>query len=432
MKIFGGYFIHSLALNELQVFHGIIAVDSHGKIVAIEESQNISDLAASYQTKHQIDPNDIELFTTDTLFFIPGFIDSHTHAPQIVNLGRGYDLPLLEWLNKYTIPLERQFEDIEFAAKVYEYAVQRFLSEGTTTCAYYGTVHVAATKILADCMVKFGQRGFVGKVCMDINTPSLFQPADKCLEDNQALIDYLQGNELVQPILTPRFALFCSPKLMLGLGELAKKNDLLIQSHLSENKGEIEAMRALYPHLNYTQVYDEHNLLNDKTVMAHCVHLSEQEVELIKQRNAGISHCPTSNFNIMSGVLNVKPLLQRHIKVGLGTDVSGGSSCSILEAIRSAVIASKVVSHEPIDFRQAFYMGTLGNAFVLNVEKKVGSFEVGKFFDANLVDVKAKGTRINAFNCFQVQDYFEKFIYSGDDRNIVRVYVNGKLVVNKE
>jgi guanine deaminase len=430
-KLFAGYFIHSMSLNDLVLMDAVLVIDDSGKIADILQVTNECGreyLIARLREQHEITPDHIIKLDSDE-FFIPGLIDSHCHAPQFVNTGRGNDLPLLEWLNKYTFPREAEFEDDLHAKAMYAHLVKRLLRQGTTTCSYYATLHVNATKILADCMRELGQRGLVGKVCMDINSPDYYrETAQDCIRDNYEIIDYLKDFETVRPVITPRFALSCSSNLMKSLGEIAILHGLPIQTHLSESVNEILSVKKLYPSLTYTQVYDQHNLIGEKTILAHCVHLASDEIELIRERNAGISHCPTSNMNLMSGLLDIQILLGKHIKVGLGTDVSGGYSSSILTAIVNTINTSKIVSSNPVNLKQAFYLATLGNAKVLNFDKQIGNFEVGKCFDALLIDTSAENGIITVHRDDRITDKFEKFIYTGDDRNISKVYVNGRLV----
>ncbi|CAG8759618.1 14586_t:CDS:1, partial [Acaulospora morrowiae] len=222
------------------------------------------------------------------------------------------------------------------------------------------------------------------------------------------------------------------------------KYDVPIQSHLSENADEIAFVAEKFPNLpNYTSVYDNHGLLNNKTIMAHGIHLSPEERDLIRKRGVGISHCPNSNFSLCSGVCNVRQLLNEGIKVGLGTDISGGYAKTILDSIRSASLASKVTymttpgdgqkpSH--ITLHELFYLATMGGANLVNLENVIGNFEVGKEFDALLIDPESHQSPINCFEGIDdnIERVFEKFIFLGDERNILRVYVRGKLVSGTE
>ncbi|KAG5729678.1 putative guanine deaminase, partial [Termitomyces sp. T112] len=347
-------------------------------------------------------------------FLLPGFIDTHTHAPQFPNLGRGQHYKLLEWLEHVTFPMEAKFSDVEFARTSYQSVVRRVIDCGTTTCCYYGTLHLEATKLLADIVHANGQRAFVGKCNMDRKSPNYYiEPsAEVSIRDTKALISHVRSLHspsetqdilpLVQPILTPRFAISCTPELLTSLGELASSDPSLhIQTHISENLSEIEVVRNLFPDSpHYAGVYDHFGLLRSNTILAHGVWLEDAEMELIAKRKAGISHCPTSNLNLSSGTAPVGAYLDKGIKVGLGTDVSGGFSPSILNAIQNTSITSKVVAMQNGDLGKSettfvnrqfslatlVYLATMGGAEVCDIDKRVGSFAPGKSFDALLID----------------------------------------------
>lgn len=225
---------------------------------------------------------------------------------------------------------------------------------------------------------------------------------------------------------------------MKKLGNLAKEYDLPIQSHLNENKEEISMVKDEFPNESYTAVYDKHNLLNGKTYMAHCCYSTEEELNLMLERNSAIAHCPTSNFNIRSGVADIKHCLNKKIKVGLGTDVSGGESPSMLVAIRDCVKASNVISFgkskgfTALTYEEAFFLATLGGSQVLGLDNKTGNFEVGKDFDALFIDVEVPDSPFDCFNSDDTKDVVQKFLYLGDDRNIRKVYVAGKLVAGRD
>jgi guanine deaminase len=271
-------------------------------------------------------------------------------------IGKGLDLPLLEWLNKYTFKCEAKFACNDHAKKVYTRSVKAHLSHGTTTICYFGSIHLEATQILADCMATAGMRGFVGKTCMDCNSPDYYRDvsAKTAIEDTKALIKYIEksGYNLVGPVITPRFAPTCSRELMSGLGAVAKTSKSLIQTHLSENKDEIKWVSSLFPESSsYTDVYDRHGLLNDKTVLAHCIYLDQKELALIAKKGAGIAHCPNSNITIQSGIMPTREYLdysKGYLKIGLGTDVSGGYSLSILDSIKQCIGLSKVAPSNPV------------------------------------------------------------------------------------
>ncbi|EDO38739.1 predicted protein [Nematostella vectensis] len=430
-RVFVGTFVHSTDENHLEIHKDkVIGVNSQGKIFFIDNAdrfeltENFSGCKFSHLSERQ--------------FLIPGFVDTHIHASQYSYAGTGYDLPLLKWLEKYTFPVESKFQDVGFAKRNYEKVVERTLRNGTTTASYFATIHLEATKILSDVCEKYNQRAFIGKVNMDINSPNYYiEDTLKSVADTEEFIDYVQRkrNPLITPVITPRFAVSCSFKLLKLLGDLAREYDIPVQSHMSENKAEIEFVRREFPQYeHYAGVYGEAGLLSEKTYMAHCCHLCDNETELVALSGTGVSHCPTSNFNIRSGLADVRYLSDRKIKVGLGTDVSGGHSPSMLHALRQAINTSNILAitregnYTPINYKDAFYYATLGGSKVLGLEKKIGNFQVGKDFDAVLVDPDASDSPFDCFDEDNIDVVVQKFLYLGDDRNLKRVFVSGKLV----
>ena len=371
-------------------------------------------------------------------FLMPGFVDTHIHAPQYVIGGKALNLPLLEWLEKYTFPTEARFKDMQFASDVYHRAVSRVLRNGTTCACYFATIHRTASVKLAEVTAKVGQRAFIGKVNMNQNSPDYYiEDTEESVRETIQFVEEVQGmgNPLVQPIVTPRFAPSTDMTLMKRLAKIAADYQLPVQSHLSENRGEVSWIKSLYPQCaSYTEVYEEAGLLGANTVMAHCVYLSDGEIDLLKQRDCGVSHCPNSNISLTSGLCDVRRLLSAGVKVGLGTDCSGGYSASILDSIRYAAGTSKILkmgkdeSYTPVDHRDLFYLATLGGSEVLGLDTKVGNFEVGKEFDALRIDPCVSDSPFDLFDCDTTDDVIQKFLYLGDDRNITQVYVSGRCV----
>ncbi|KAJ7343327.1 hypothetical protein DFH08DRAFT_872372 [Mycena albidolilacea] len=434
----------------------LLAVASTGNIDWIVEDVEDSMVQETMAAHGYIDVDVVCLREGE--FLLPGMVDTHTHAPQVPNIGSGQQYELLDWLENITFPMESRFADLDFARRTYPLVVRRIIDSGTTTCSYYGSLHLEATKILAEIVNEYGQRAFVGKCNMDRNTPAHYiEPsAELSVSATKTLIAHIKqlpshshsAEPLVQPILTPRFAISCSSSLLKSLGEVAASDpNLRIQTHVSENPNEIAFTMSLFPEsASYTGVYDASGLLRANTILAHAVHLNDEEIALIAERKAGISHCPTSNFNLNSGVAPIGLYLDRGIKVGLGTDVSGGYSPSILNAIQNASIASKVIAmqhrgeapapgafgNRQLSVASLLYLATLGGAEVCSLEKSVGSFSPGKSFDALVVSVRNDAGNPAIWGSDSaprdLAGMLEQFFFTGDDRNISRVYVQGKLI----
>ena len=381
-QIFTGTFIHSTSRTELEYLHNaIICVDENGLIVKV--SKDVTDVTAVMQQLREslgwADRDDVSVHACqEGQFFFPGFIDTHVHASQYPNVGIFGKTTLLDWLSKYTFPLESSLKDLSKARKVYTACVRRTLAHGTTTAAYYATIDVAATNLLADLCLEIGQRAFIGRVCMD--NPELCpdyymdESAEAGLEATWETIRHIERIDaqfdIVSPILTPRFAPSCTPASMRGLGEVAKQTGLPVQTHISENEGEIALVASQFPgSASYADVYDRHGLLTPKTILAHAVHLTESEAELIAARSTKVSHCPCSNSSLTSGAARVRWFWNRGIEVGLGTDMSGGYSPSILEAARQAALVSRHVAmgqkqgdEHKLTVEEVLYLAKIGRA----------------------------------------------------------------------
>ncbi|OEJ88592.1 putative guanine deaminase [Hanseniaspora osmophila] len=510
--VFAGTFVDTPKLNELRIREKCcVGVDMRkaikGSIVFIHENScnfdNPIQDAMEYDGNLQeenikvIQNKDIDQSNNEnnnTKFFFPGFVDTHCHASQYPNAGIFGKTTLLDWLNKYTFPLEKSLQDLNIANKVYTKVIQKTLSHGTTTIAYYATIDLKSSILLAELCSQYGQRAYIGKVCMDRNSPDYYtETVDDCMESMENFLKYLSkvlNDGKIKPIVTPRFAPSCSDELMQKLGELSlngNSNDtdnqqfekIHVQTHLSENKEEIEWVHRLFPNIqSYTHVYDHFNLLHEKTVLAHCIHLSEEEANLIKLRKSGISHCPISNSSITSGECKVRWLLDKKIKVSLGTDLSGGYSPSILDTARQALLVSRHVAmkydslnhsmenecskkglekglkkysekyskeHYKLSSKEVLYLATMGGAQCLDMENEIGSFEVGKQFDCQLIDLNCENSNVDVFNWQFVKseeidkekelekfnDLIDKWLFNGDDRNTTRVWIQGKQVISK-
>ncbi|XP_061881458.1 guanine deaminase [Entelurus aequoreus] len=435
VHVFRGTLMHATAEEAVQVLEdALLGVNAEGKIAFIGEGKDLFDLSETFGFStgavSQLEQHE---------FFMPGMVDTHIHAPQYSYAGTALDLPLLDWLNKYTFPVESRFEDLTFAQKVYTQVVRRTLRNGSTTACYFATIHTDASLLLGHIANDLGQRALVGKVCMDQNNcvKHYKEGLQESLEETQRFISQLLAKKytLVKPVVTPRFVPSCSGALMGQLGQLAKNNNLHIQSHVSENIEEVKIVKEAFPDYDsYTDVYHKHNLLTNKTVMAHGCHLSDEELSLFRETGASLSHCPNSNISLCSGMLDVRKVLKHKVKLGLGTDVAGGYSASMLDAVRRAMDTSKILTvqdqhHETLTFEEVFRLATLGGSQALSLDDQIGNFEVGKDFDALRVNVAVPGGPIDLMQPEKPEIYLEKFLNLGDDRNIVEVYVAGRKVV---
>lgn len=360
---------------------------------------------------------------------IPGLVDLHLHASQYSLCGLGYDKTLLDWLNTYTFKEESKFKDIEYAKKVYKSFVNDIYKCGTTRSVIFATLHVKATEMLMDILKEKGLSAFVGKVNMDRNSPEyLIETTDESIESTKLwLKEYGDKYKNVKPIITPRFVPSCTSKLMEALGEMAKDKNLPVQSHLCENILEINWVKSMHPTAkSYGHVYDEYNLFGTTpTIMAHCIHLCEDEINRIKRNNVFIAHCPNSNINLSSGAARINKLMEEGIDIGLGSDISAGESVNMFKTMASSIKLSKVREFAYGDGSRAlkssevFYLATKGGGKFFG---RVGSFENGYEFDALVID----DNNLWEFYKGSLEERIEKLIYLGSKENIVARYCCGK------
>lgn len=378
-------------------------------------------------------------------YLLPGLVDLHIHAPQWPQMGKALHLPLNEWLQEYTFPLEARYADLEFARSAYESLVDNLLANGTTTAMYFGTVHLEATRLLADIAANKGQRAVIGKVAMD-NTaecPDFYrdQSTRSGLDDTRAFIDYVSelGNDLVLPAVTPRFIPSCTDDMLTGLGQLAAEYGCHIQTHCSESDWEHQYVIDRHG-VNDTQSLDRFGLLTDKTVLAHGNLVSDKDIDTIGTRQSGVAHCPLSNVYLSHAVFPARKALDRGLSIGLGTDIAGGASPSILHNCHMAVTASRAledgvdpslpagergVADSRIDYREAFWMATAGGGKALGLD--VGLFRPGYQFDAIVVDTTVSDSNVVTWPELDTpEDVLQKIVYNADRRNIVRTWVQGR------
>jgi guanine deaminase len=362
---------------------------------------------------------------------IPGFVDLHLHAPQYPNKGIGMDMELIPWLDNYTFPEESKYSDLNYSRLVFERFIRDLWIVGTTRSVVFSTVFLDSTKLLMSMFIESGLGAYVGKVNMDQNTiPAMEEDTRKSLEETEELLlEYMGKFDLVKPIITPRFIPTCSTELLTGLGYLAHKYNAPVQSHVNENTDEVEWVKELYPEIkSYAHVYDHFGLFgHTKTVMAHCIHNTDEETELMARNGVYAAHCPYSNFNLSSGMMPARKYLNAGVKIGLGSDISGGHELSIPKVMTKAIHTSKMIwlksnkAHHPLTLSEVFYLATKGGGSFFG---KVGSFEEGYECDALIVDVSNLLTE----KPLSLEEKLEKFIYTGDERNIIERYVKGRKV----
>ncbi|KAJ8678956.1 hypothetical protein QAD02_014743 [Eretmocerus hayati] len=427
VQTFIGPMIHSSRDGALIVHENACVVIKNGKIDKVDLDPDLKNP----------DIKNVK-FLKKGQFLIPGFIDGHIHAPQLPNLGLGYDKKLFEWLEHYTYPHEMKYTDLDFAEKVFDSVVRRTLKMGTTTACYFASLFIEASLVLAQKVVEHGQRALVGKVNMNLcRFVEYYETFEESLRNTESFIENIRniGSPLIEPVITPRSALSINAELGQILGELAKRKNVHIQTHIGESLSENKAVRDVHSGCSsFTEVYETTGLLTNKTVLAHGIHLSDEELATICKHGSSIIHCPSSNTCLRSGLCDVRKLKAAKVKIGLGTDISGGNSPSILEVMRAALDVSVHISfskssYEPLTYKDVFHLATLGGAEALAMDDRIGNFEPGKEFDALVIDLSAPGSVLDDVQDYTLLEKLQRFIYSGDDRNIVEVYVAGRRVV---
>lgn len=372
----------------------------------------------------------LELYDYGQNLVIPGLNDLHLHASQFPNLGLGLDMELLEWLDTLTFPTEAGYAELEFAQCRYLAFVEAIKRSATTRACIFATLHTPATIKLMELMEESGLISCVGKVNMDRNCPEILceTSATASLDSTMNWLAAIEGRfSRTKPIITPRFVPTCSAELMTGLGEIAAKFSLPIQSHLCENLSEISWVAQLHPDCSsYAGVYECFKLMNSKTIMAHCVHLNEAEVDIMLSAGSYIAHCPTSNSNLRSGIAPIRKFLDAGLNIGLGTDIAGGHTLDMFDVMRETISVSKLYwrhcdeSKEALSATEAFDLATRRGGSLFGM---VGSFENGYAADILVVDDRRFfGTNLSLI------DRFNRMIYLANSGDVRAKFVAGERV----
>jgi guanine deaminase len=437
MPTFRGALVQARGPADLEALEdAAVAVDDDGTITAVEP-------AASAAGARLLAGAPVERMPAGT-WLLPGLVDLHVHAPQWPQLGTGLDLPLERWLFEYTFPLEARCADPSYAASVWDRMVSTLLAHGTTTAAYYATVHEEATLALAEACVRHGQRALVGRVGMDDpdGTPPWYRDAsaDAGVAASAASIAAIRalGDPLVQPIVTPRFVPACTDALLAGLGELAAATGTRVQTHCSESDWEHGAALARFG-VTDLRALQSFGLVTEHGILAHGNHMDDGDLGLAARAGAGVAHCPLSNAYFANAVFPLRRALDLGVRVGLGTDVSGGAAPAVLSQCGMAVTASRMledgvdarrpaaergVPGSRIDTVTAFWLATLGGAEAVGLP--VGLLAPGRRFDAVAVDTTVAGSALS-----RVEDLddpgrlLEKIVRLAGPSDITGVWVDG-------
>jgi guanine deaminase len=442
-RAFLGTAIHAPARGKVEALPDcLIEVDDAGQIAAIHAGE-APVLAARYRKAGRLTA------LAPHQYLLPGLVDLHVHAPQWPQLGKALDVPLEDWLQRHTFPLEARYADLEFAREVYQSLVASLLANGTTTAVYYATIHLPATEALADICLSLGQRALIGRVAMDNpdECPPYYRDAsaEAAEADTRAFIGYVRamtGNEggLVHPVVTPRFIPSCTDDLLRRLGRVAAETGCHVQTHCSESDWQHAFVLSRYG-VTDTEALRSFGLLTRRTVLGHANFINEADMATIGAAGAGIAHCPLSNVYFSDAVFPLREALDRGLNVGLGTDISGGASPSIFENARQAVIASRNLENGvdprlPRDQRrrpgarigaaEAFWLATAGGGVALDMP--IGLFQPGYQFDAIMLDAAAPGSNLRIEPADSAEDVVQKIVYNAGRPNVRAVWVAGREV----
>ena len=373
---------------------------------------------------------DVEVVEYRDALITPGFIDTHIHYPQ-TGMIASYGEQLLDWLNTYTFPTERQFEDKAHASDVAGIFLKELLRNGTTTALVFGSVHKQSVDAFFEAAEALNLRMIAGKVLMDRNAPDyLTDTPESGYAESKELIERWHGKGRLHYAVTPRFAPTSTPEQLSLAGKLYQEYpDLYMHTHLSENRQEIEWVKALFPERSgYLDVYDHYQLIGARSVFAHGVHLCDDECKRLAETGSAVAFCPTSNLFLGSGLFDLNKLEQHGVRVGLGTDVGAGTSFSQLQSLNEAYKVMQLQGKK-LDPFKSLYLATLGGARALYLDDKIGNFESGK--DADFVVLDYRATPLIAYRMQQAKSLAEKLFaltMLGDDRTVQETFAAGQSV----
>ena len=387
------------------------------------------------QLRHKLDEN-IPLHQYRDKILMPGFVDAHIHYPQVEVIG-SFGAQLLEWLQRFTFPTEAKFRDPAHARRIADFFLDELLRNGTTAASIFCTSAPGSVDAIFEAARARNMLALAGLMMMDSHAPAdLLIDAQASYDESKALIAQWHGKGRCLYTVSPRFALTSSRQQLELAGALLREHeDLRLQSHISENRAEVARAAELFPErANYTDIYAHYGLLNARAIYGHGIHLSESELRRFHESGAKIAHCPTSNFFIGSGLFDIArtKAAARPVTVGLGTDVGGGTSFSMLKTIAAAYNMAQLRGIS-LTARQAYYLATLGSAESLGIDDQVGKLAAGYAADIAVLDPKA--TALLALRA-EVAESLDELLFAlmicGDDRVVAATYVAGELLWERD
>ncbi|QNM94819.1 guanine deaminase [Chitinimonas koreensis] len=406
-----------LGARAMQYFDDGILLVEDGRVAAIGDARELLPTL----------PPGTALTDYSGKLILPGFVDTHIHYAQ-TDMIASYGEQLLAWLEKYTFPTERRFDDPVHAGEVAEFFADELLKNGTTTAHAFATVHPASVDALFGAAERRGMRMLAGKVMMDRNCPEdLRDSAERGYVESQELIARWHKRGRLGYSVTPRFAPTSTERQMELAGQLFRDHpDLHLQSHVAENQGEVAWVAELYPaRRSYLDVYDHYGQLGARSVYAHCIWLDEDDRRRMAETGAAMSFCPTSNLFLGSGLFDLDAAQAMGVRVGIGTDVGGGTSFSMLRTLHAAYGVLQLKG-QSLSAARAFYLATLGGARSLYLDDRIGNFEVGKEADFVVLDPAATPLLERRMaRADGIDDRLFALMMLGDDRAVAATHVMG-------
>ena len=439
-----GNAFYSLDFDQIKyVQNGIFCVDEKGYIENVyeENSEGYDSARLEYLQKGKLK------ILSDKEIMIPGFVDLHIHASQWPQSGTALDKPLEIWLDDYTFPLESKYKDLEFANKVYTDIIQTTLKHGTTTALYFATVDREPSVLLARLCGELGQRGLVGKVVMDdpAGNPAFcrdISPEESVKETEKFINEIFEMQHLykqnVYPVVTPRFIPSCTNEALQGLADLAKKYDVRIQTHCSESDWAHDFVKEKHG-MTDAQALNKFDLITRKTVIAHAPFLEPDDVKLLAEKKTSIAHSPLSNAYFANSVLPLKDFHSKGVNIGMATDVSGGYSPSMYQAIRQAVVSSRMLQDgvnpavksaergrpdSAITLNNSLYCATVAGGIALDLP--IGKLEKCYSFDLQILDIEENIPHFYPEK--NIEDLLHKVLLLSESSNIKEVWIQGNKV----
>ena len=406
------------ASNAFEYYEDGLLVTENGLVSACGEAASLMPRLTS----------GIKLIEHQNSLICPGFVDVHVHYPQLeVMASHGEEL--LDWLARYTFPAEAKFADSDYAEACAERFLDELLRVGTTTALVFGTVHPNSVEAFFRACEMRKLRMISGKVMMDRNAPpELLDSSEASYADSKSLIESWHDKGRLRYAVTPRFAITSTSEQLNFAGLLLKEHPgVYLHTHLSENRLEIESVRNLFPNAkNYLDAYDQSDLLGRRSVFAHCIHLEREEWSRLGASGSAVAHCPNSNLFLGSGLFSMKSAMEHGVRVGIGSDIGGGSELCILRALADSYKVARIRG-ENISPLKSFYLATLGGAKALDLADKIGNFLVGKEADFVVLDKEATPLiKYRLSICKNLEELLFSMTMLGDDRLVNETWIMGE------